>query len=172
MSARNTQLGTATQNGAIINDDTDVSIVVTDAVKAEGDSGTTSFTFTITRTGVTNIPDNVSWNVTGNGATDDDFLAGVFPAGVAQFASNQTSRTITIDVAGDLDVEGDELETGKESGKDAEAGKSTFVSEMGIENARARAEMLIEQAIRHLKIFDGRATMLVELANYVLQRRA
>ena len=71
-----------------------------------------------------------------------------------------------------LDVEGDELETGKESGKDAEAGKSTFVSEMGIENARARAEMLIEQAIRHLKIFDGRATMLVELANYVLQRRA
>ena len=102
------QIGTGTQNGTIINDDTDVSIVATDAVKAEGDSGATSYTFTITRTGVTNIPDNVSWNVAGNGATADDFLAGVFPAGVAQFASNQTSRTITIDVAGDLDVEGDE----------------------------------------------------------------
>lgn len=71
-----------------------------------------------------------------------------------------------------LDVEGDDLETGKESGKDADANKSTFVSEMGVENARARAEMLVEQAIRHLKIFDGRATMLIELANYVLQRRA
>lgn len=71
-----------------------------------------------------------------------------------------------------LDVEGDELETGKEVGKDQEAGKSTFVSEMGIENAKARAEMLIEQSIRHLKTFDKRAEMLVELANYVLQRRA
>ena len=101
-------IGTGTQNGTIINDDSIVSIVATDAVKVEGDSGTTSYTFTITRTGVTNIPDNVSWNVTGNGATADDFLAGIFPAGVAQFAANQTSQTITIDVAGDLDVEIDE----------------------------------------------------------------
>ncbi len=71
-----------------------------------------------------------------------------------------------------LDVEGDELETGKDSGKDSEAGKSTFVSEMGIENAKARAEMLVNQAIGHLKMFDNRAKMLIELANYVLQRRA
>jgi hypothetical protein len=104
-------IGTGTQNGTIINDDTSVSIVAADAAdasKAEGDTGTTSYTFTISRTGVTNIPDQVSWNVTGNGATADDFLGGVFPAGVAQFASNETTRTITIDVAGDLDVEGDE----------------------------------------------------------------
>jgi len=71
-----------------------------------------------------------------------------------------------------LDVEGDELETGKETGKDQTAGKSTFVSEMGIENAKARAEMLIEQSIGHLKMFGNRAEMLIELANYVLQRRA
>lgn len=71
-----------------------------------------------------------------------------------------------------LDVEGDEFETGKDSGLDGDAGKSTFVSEMGIEQARTRAEMLVEQAIRHLKIFEGRAKMHIELANYVLQRRA
>jgi len=71
-----------------------------------------------------------------------------------------------------LDVEGDELETGKETGKDQTAGKSTFVSEMGIENAKARAEMLIEQSIGHLKMFGNRSEMLIELANYVLQRRA
>ena len=101
-------IGTGTQNGSIINDDTSVSIVAADASKAEGDTGTTSYTFTISRVGATNIPDNVSWNVTGNGATADDFLGGVFPTGVAQFAANETTRTITIDVAGDLDVEGDE----------------------------------------------------------------
>jgi hypothetical protein len=101
------QIGTGTQNGTIINDDTSVAITTTDSVKAEGDNGTTTYTFTITRTGVTNIPGQVDWTVSGNGATADDF-GGVFPAGIAQFSSNQTSRTISIDVAGDLDVEGDE----------------------------------------------------------------
>jgi hypothetical protein len=101
------QIGTGIQNGSIINDDTSVSITATDSVKDEGDSGTTSYTFTVTRTGVTNIPGQVDWTVSGNGATADDF-GGVFPAGLLQFASNQTSRTISVDVSSDLDVEGDE----------------------------------------------------------------
>lgn len=72
-----------------------------------------------------------------------------------------------------LDVEGDASETGKDSGKDEKAGKATFVSTLGKENARVRAEMLVHQAIGHLGIFDGgRADMLRELALYVLQRRA
>ena len=50
--------------------------------------------------------------------------------------------------------------------------KSTFVSTMGKDEARVRAEMLVEQAARHLKIFSGRAEMLEELAHYVLERRA
>jgi len=71
-----------------------------------------------------------------------------------------------------LDVESTTQDTGKDTRKDAAAGKATFVSTMGKEQARERAEMLVDQAISHLKIFEGRADMLKELAYYVLSRRA
>lgn len=71
-----------------------------------------------------------------------------------------------------LDVEADPDETGKPANQDSQAGKSTFVSTMGKEQAKMRAEMLVHQAIRHLRVFDGRAEMLKELAMYVLERRA
>ncbi len=72
-----------------------------------------------------------------------------------------------------LDTEGQVIHLGKPTGKDDKAGKSTFVSTMGKEQAKARAEMLVQQAIRHLHIFDGgRADTLKELATYVLKRRA
>jgi farnesyl diphosphate synthase len=71
-----------------------------------------------------------------------------------------------------LDVEGNSQETGKPVGADAAAGKATFVSTMGKEQARAHAEMLVRQAIAHLHMFDSRAESLKELAQYVLQRRA
>jgi farnesyl diphosphate synthase len=71
-----------------------------------------------------------------------------------------------------LDVEADPNKTGKPANQDEKAGKATFVSTMGKEQARQRAEMLVEQAVRHLHVFQGRAKMLEELAYYVLQRRA
>lgn len=71
-----------------------------------------------------------------------------------------------------LDVESDSHTTGKPANQDEKAGKSTFVSTMGKEQARQRAEMLVEQAIRHLFVFQGRAKMFEELAYYVLKRRA
>ena len=71
-----------------------------------------------------------------------------------------------------LDVEADPQDTGKDTGKDEAAGKATFVSTMGKDAARSRAEMLVGQAKRHLKIFEGREKMLCELADYVLERRA
>tara|TARA_X000000950_G_scaffold67754_1_gene83698 strand:- start:16171 stop:17085 length:915 start_codon:yes stop_codon:yes gene_type:complete len=71
-----------------------------------------------------------------------------------------------------LDVEADPQDTGKDTGKDADAGKATFVSTMGKEAAKSRAEMIVAQATRHLKIFEKRADMLKELAEYVLGRRA
>ncbi len=71
-----------------------------------------------------------------------------------------------------LDVESTAAETGKDHGKDAEAGKSTFVSTMGIESAKKHAQMLVNQAMSHLNIFERRGEILKELATYVLQRRA
>ncbi len=71
-----------------------------------------------------------------------------------------------------LDVEGDEDDTGKPANQDEAAGKATFVSTLGKEQARMRAEMLIAQACRHLHVFGDRANMLKKFAHYVLERRA
>ncbi len=71
-----------------------------------------------------------------------------------------------------LDVEADPDTTGKPANQDALAGKSTFVSTMGKDAAKMRAEMLVAQATRHLQMFGSRADTLKELAEYVLMRRA
>lgn len=71
-----------------------------------------------------------------------------------------------------LDVEADPKMTGKPANQDDKAGKSTFVSTMGKEQAKARADMLVGQAVRHLKVFEARGETLKELALYVLERRA
>jgi len=71
-----------------------------------------------------------------------------------------------------LDVEGDEGEVGKATGKDADAGKATLVSLMGVERARQQAEILTEQAIAHLGMFDERASLLRAAAHFAISRRA
>jgi farnesyl diphosphate synthase len=69
-----------------------------------------------------------------------------------------------------LDAEGSEEKTGKSVGRDQEAGKATFVSILGIERARAQANLLAEQAVRHLNIFEGRARALEQVARFVVER--
>jgi farnesyl diphosphate synthase len=70
-----------------------------------------------------------------------------------------------------LDVEGSAAETGKPVGTDAAAGKATFVSILGVERARAQAELLVRQAVAHLDLFGGRAELLREAARFVISRR-
>lgn len=70
-----------------------------------------------------------------------------------------------------LDVEGDEKQVGKKTGKDAAAGKATFVSLLGVERAREQAEMLADQAAAHLDIFEEKSKLLSDLAHYVVTRK-
>ena len=70
-----------------------------------------------------------------------------------------------------LDVEGDETELGKKTGKDQGAGKATFVSLLGPERARAQSDMLASQAVEHLEIFSKSADPLRALATFVVNRR-
>ena len=102
----------STAIGTIVNDDTPsyLAIASTSAHKAEGDSGSTPFTFTVTRTGDLDRTDTAAWKVLGGapGATAGDFAGGVLPSGVVSFAPGETSQVITVLVAGDTKFEQDE----------------------------------------------------------------
>lgn len=69
-----------------------------------------------------------------------------------------------------LDAEGTEAETGKSVGRDAQAGKATFVTVLGLERARNQARLLCDQAVQHLSVFDGRAKYLEDVARFVVDR--
>jgi farnesyl diphosphate synthase len=69
-----------------------------------------------------------------------------------------------------LDHEGDEAKAGKGLRKDAEAGKATFVSLMGVDKARDQAEALAEQAVGHLASHGDEADTLRALARFIVER--
>ena len=69
-----------------------------------------------------------------------------------------------------LDVTGTEQDLGKRTGKDAEQGKATFVSLLGLENAREQAQLLRDQAIEHLDVFGDKADPLRDMAHFVVNR--
>ena len=71
-----------------------------------------------------------------------------------------------------LDVEGSSTATGKPVGQDIAAGKTTFVSILGVDRARAQAELLVRQAVAHLDLFKERAELLRQAARFVVDRRA
>jgi Ca2+-binding RTX toxin-like protein len=86
-------------------------IAPTDAGKAEGDSGTTSFVFTVTRSGDTSGTTAVDYAVTGNGdsaADAADFAGSILPSGRVTLDPGETSKVIAIEVNGDTAVESDE----------------------------------------------------------------
>ncbi len=78
---------------------------------------------------------------------------------------------LAFQIADDLmDVEGDETKAGKALRKDARQGKETFVTLLGLERAREQARLLSEQAIGHLRGFDGQADVLRGIARFIVER--
>ena len=69
-----------------------------------------------------------------------------------------------------LDVEGDENLAGKRLQKDANAGKATFVSELGVDGARAAAEKEVDDAKAALSSFSDSAGWLCAAADFAIHR--
>jgi farnesyl diphosphate synthase len=69
-----------------------------------------------------------------------------------------------------LDVEGDAARLGKATAKDAEAGKATLVSILGVAEAKKRLHRLVGEAETALAPFSGQASILIEAARFVAYR--
>jgi uncharacterized protein len=83
---------------------------IADATVVEGNAGTTPISFIVTRAGGSDGAVSVAYAVTfgAGGADANDFAVGTALTGSVNFANGETSKTITLNVAGDLMVEGDE----------------------------------------------------------------
>ena len=69
-----------------------------------------------------------------------------------------------------IDLRGNVATAGKRTGKDAKAGKATFVSLLGPDRARQQARVLVEQAIDHLSDHGEEADMLRAIARFAIER--
>ncbi len=70
-----------------------------------------------------------------------------------------------------LDVTSDQQTMGKKTAKDAIAGKGTLVSLLGLDASRKRALELLEQAIATLEPFGQRASVLIDVARFTVERK-
>ena len=97
-------------------------------------------------------------------------IAGADPAPLRAYA---TALGLAFQIWDDvLDVTGDAAKTGKAVGKDAGAGKATFVSLLGLEAAKTRAKSLIDQAEAGLSPYGAAAGNLIECARFVIARES
>ncbi|MEG5241828.1 FG-GAP-like repeat-containing protein [Microcoleus sp. A6-D4] len=99
------------------NDAVDYAIAAGTASIAEGNSGKTPVTFTVTRSGGIDAASSVNYAIAGTATNSSDYnnIGGTAGAtgvtGTVNFAAGETSKTITLDVLGDAIIEPDETIT-------------------------------------------------------------
>ena len=95
-------------------------------------------------------------------------LAGADTAPLSTYADR---LGLAFQIADDiLDVEGCADQMGKAVGKDADRGKATFVSLLGLDGAKRRAEALVQDACDALSVYGRAAENLRDAARFVISR--
>ncbi|MEI7595673.1 MAG: HYR domain-containing protein, partial [Bacteroidota bacterium] len=108
-SGRNITITDASGIGTITNDDA-ATVSIDNVTHNEGNSGTTSYDFTVTMSGVSDATVTVNY-ATANGTaltTDNDYTS---KSGTLTFAAGETIKTVTVLVNGDNKIEQDETFT-------------------------------------------------------------
>ncbi|BAF90450.1 polyprenyl synthetase [Azorhizobium caulinodans ORS 571] len=99
-------------------------------------------------------------------------LGGADAEARAALAAYGTALGVAFQIADDiLDIEGDAAALGKSVGKDAQAGKATLVSALGMERARALLADLVAEAGGALAPFGAQGAVLAEVARFVATRQ-
>jgi hypothetical protein len=101
--------GTGSASGTIADNDTGVSVTVTDGIGAE--TGPNPIVFTVTRTGITTGTTNVTLAWSGSATLTTDYTVGVTGAAISAnrltltFAAGQTVATVTLTPVNDTAIE-------------------------------------------------------------------
>ncbi|MBV9495282.1 MAG: right-handed parallel beta-helix repeat-containing protein, partial [Acidobacteria bacterium] len=108
-SPTNASLGTAVATGTIVDDDAAPVLTIDNVSQAEGNSGTTPFTFTVNLSAPSGQTVTVSYaTANGTAVAGSDYGA---TSGTLTFAPGVTSQTVTVPVTGDVTNEANETFT-------------------------------------------------------------
>ena len=98
-------------------------------------------------------------------------MAKLMPDARTSYRGYARNIGLAFQIADDLiDHSGDEVAAGTRIGKDADAGKATFVSVLGADRARQQANFLVEQAVEHLSGHGEEADLLRAIARFAIER--
>lgn len=105
---------TIANDDVVVSNDIDYTIATDTVSLSEGDSGTQPVVFTVSRTGATSFASSVDYAFSGTASNTIDYnniggtSGAVGTSGTINFLSGELSKTITLDVLGDVDIETDE----------------------------------------------------------------